>query len=290
VTAALVVVAAVALLRADVRGRVLACWAVALVAVAVAVVVAGVAVPDRVGADGTRVWPGLPLLTAQAAWVTAAATAASGLRTSLRGRSFGWRQPLVVLAGVAAVAVPVLGLAWWAVEAPVGAPGDELGVTVDDQLPAYMVDAADGPDAASTLVLRGSTAGGFRYEVAHGHTLRLGEDAVLTGTPEGPVDPDVVTSLVTAPSPEAVRTIEPLVGHVYAPGPVDGDLSSVLDATAGLQPAASGGLDGRAWQVQRTGAAAVSVRGPAGRPLLLAAQGLLLVVALVLAAPSRRRR
>ena len=286
VTLALVVVAAVALLRAGTRGRVLACWGVALVALVVAVALAGVAVQDRVGTEGTRIWLGVPLLVAQASWVAAVAIAADGVRTSLAGRSFGWRQPLVVAAGALAVAVPLLALGWWAVTAP----GDEIGATASDDLPAYMADAATGSGATSTLVVRGSGTDGFAYEVADGHTLRLGEDAVLPSVPAGPVDADVVTTLVTAPSPGTVREIEPLVRYVFAPGPVDGDLAAVLDATAGLQPTAAGGLDGRAWEVQRTGAAAATAEGPPARPLLLAAQAVLLLVALVLAAPSRRRR
>ncbi len=287
VTGGLVVVAALALLRKATRGRVLACWGVALVGLASAVALAGTTVPDRVGVDDVRVWVGLPLLVAQAAWIAATALASSGVRTSLADRAFGWRQPLGLLAGAVAVAVPIAALGWWAVSSP----GDELGVTSGDELPAYMVEAAAGSPDAATLVVRGSRDDGFHYEIAAGHTLRLGEDAVLPPADLAPVGSEDVTDLLTAPSPEALQTLEPLVRYVFAPAPVDGDLAAVLDATAGLAPTASGGLEGRAWQIQEGGTGeAPTVSDTSHRSWLLAAQGVLLVVALVLAAPARRRR
>ena len=282
VAAGLAVVAALALLRAESRGRVLTCWSVALLGSGAVVLLAGVAVPDRVGVDGTRVWLGLPLLLAQAAWVAAVAFAASGVRASLSGRSFGWRQPLGLVAGLVAAALPVAGLAWWAVSAP----GDELGVTASDELPAYMVDAADRDPSALTLVLRGDRDD-LTYELAPGHTLTLGEDAVLSPVAETADRTEAVTTLVTAPGDLAGSDLA--AQYVYAPAPVDGDLTAVLDATAGLRPSASGGLDGRAWQVD-AGNPPGSESGDDSRPWLLAAQGALLLVALVLAGPGRRRR
>ena len=51
-------------------------------------------------------WLGFPLVLAQAAAITAAALAGTGIRRRLSGSSFGWRQPLGVLVVVAGRAGP----------------------------------------------------------------------------------------------------------------------------------------------------------------------------------------
>jgi len=288
ITAGLAIVAALALLRTATRARVVGCWAVALLGLATVDLLAGVTVPDRIGADGQRIWLGLPLLVVQGAFVTAAVLAGSGLRASLTDRAFGWRQPVGFLAAVVAVLTPVAALGWWVSTGP----GEVLGSAGSDALPAYMVDAADRDPAAGTLVLRGSTEDGFTYEVGPGHTLRLGEDAVLPPVAESAALTDSVTALVTAPTAGAVDELRRRgVAFVFAPDPVDGDLVAGLDGGSGLVPGASGGIDGRAWQVAGTATEVLPDPGPAWlRPALLVAQGLLLVVAVVLAAPSRRSR
>jgi hypothetical protein len=118
VALAVPLLAVAALLGPASRRRVLAAWAVAVLALAWLWLLA---------ADG-RQWLGLPLLVAHGAWITAAAAAAAGLRT---GGRLAWRGAALVAAagaGALALVLPAGALAWWALagpdpEPPLATPG-----------------------------------------------------------------------------------------------------------------------------------------------------------------------
>ena len=216
----------------------------------------------------------------------------TGLRASLAGRSFGWRQPLASCCSASSPSQhPVLALGWWVWQAP----GTTCWDAATDALPAYMADAADrDPDRRHAGRARGRATAGYSYEVAVGHTLRARRGGRAPsrrrrGAAHRAVDRPADRPVAGRPSTELGRDG---VAYVFAPAPVDGDLAAGLDAAAGLTPSATG-------RPRRPGLAARGARRPTAsaggrtgwrRPALLVAQALLLLVALVLAAPSRRRR
>ncbi|HEX4978366.1 MAG TPA: glycosyltransferase family 2 protein [Nocardioides sp.] len=279
-----------ALARPDTRGRVLAAWAVLVVGLLTAAGLSGVTVAPATSAVRQPVWLGVPLLLAGAAAVCAAAVAGSGIRGRLAGRSFGWRQPTGAAIVVIALVTPLLGLGWWAVTGSDGPLARRAPTTI----PAYMTDAATADSSAGVLVVRGDRSRGFTHLLVRGPGLRLGQESVLPTVAQQEPLTDLVGDLVTAPEPSDAQALADLgVRHVYAPPPVDGQLSGNLDALSGLTTASATLPDARAWQVQASAVAAP--RQPDGlsatlHPWLLGAQALLLLGAAVAAAPTREVR
>lgn len=288
--AGLVVAAVGALARPDTRRRVLGAWAVLVVALVTASLLSGVATAPATSAVLQPVWLGFPLLLAGAAAVCAVSVAGTGVRGRLAGRSFGWRQPAGAAVVALALLTPILGLGWWAATGSEGA----LERRPATSIPAYMSEAAADPDAG-VLVLRGDRATGFTHVLVHGPGLRLGEDSVLPTVAEQQPLTEVVANLVTAPEPPDVQALADLgVGHVYAPPPVDGQLSGNLDALSGLTTASAPRPQARAWQV-RVEAGPDATPAPDDlsatlHPWLLGLQGLVLLVAAAAAVPTREVR
>jgi GT2 family glycosyltransferase len=275
-----------ALARPDTRRQVLRCWVVLVAALVATAALSGVTISPAASGVPQPVWLGLPLLLAQAAGIAAAATAGAGVRAQLTGKAFGWRQPVGAAVVVVALLAPVAGVFWW-VAAGSGGPLDRGPATA---VPTYMSDAAlDQPDRG-VLVIRGDRAGGFDHLLLRGAGLRTGDESVLPSAEEQEPLTELVSALVTAPDPGDVERLASFgVGFVYAPAPVDGRLSGNLDTLSGVTPgSATGGA--RAWQLQvPVSTGSLNETGDDLRPWLLGAQGLALVVALVLAAPTRRR-
>ncbi|MGZ5416512.1 MAG: glycosyltransferase [Nocardioides sp.] len=274
-----------ALARPDRRRLVLRSWLVLVVALVVTAVLSGVAVAPAASGLPQPIWLGLPLLVAQAAAISAAATAGAGVRSRLTGNSFGWRQPVGAALVVVALLTPVAGVAWW-----VGAGSDEpLDRGWASSVPTYMSDAATADPTRGVLVLRGDRARGFDHLLVRGTGLRTGDESVLPTTEEQQPLTDLVSDLVTAPDPEDVDRLASFgVGFIYAPAPVDGRLAGNLDTLSGVTPGSATSRGARAWQVQVTATEQSPVAEPSSlRPWLLGLQGLAIVVAAVLAAPTR---
>jgi hypothetical protein len=281
-----VVLAAVAaLLRPDTRSRVLRAWVVIALCLGTVALLSGVSVSPATSEVSQPVWLGLPLLVAQAAAVTAAAIAGTGVRVLLTGVSFGWRQPVGAALVVLALLAPVAGLAWWAVTGS-GGPLDRGPAAM---VPPYMSEAALADPDRGVLVVRGDRARGFDHLLLRGRGLSIGDESVLPRAEDQQRLTDLVGRLVTAPVAEDVDRLADFgIGFVYAPAPVDGLLAGNLDTLSGTSQASA--LRGaRAWQVQvPTSHAALDTEGAAARPWLLGLQALALVVAAVQAAPTRR--
>jgi hypothetical protein len=276
VALALPLLAAVALVRDVSRPRVLVAWAVALLALVWLWLLA---------AQGGE-WLGLPLLVAHGAWVTAASAAAAGLRAGERST---WRGPAfvgAVVAAAAALAVPVGGLAWWALAGP-DPPSPLLHRADPSSVPVYLDDAADRDPAQGTIVLTGDTTSGYDAVVRRGAPLTLGEEALLP-VPEPVIA--TVSDLLTAPDPTTLdRLAGDGVAYLYAPPPVDPVLAGTLDAVPGLATTSAADTGGRAWRVDPPAELALPDPGAGSwlRPLLLVLQGLTFVAVVVLAAPTR---
>ena len=281
-----VVLAAVgALVRPDTRRQVLKSWVVLVVALVAAAVLSGIAVSPTSSEVPQPVWLGLPLLLAQAAGIAAAATAGAGVRAQLTGKAFGWRQPAGAALVVVALLAPVAGVLWWAT----AGSSDPLDRGPANAVPTYMSDAAQDDPTRGVLVVRGDRARGFDHLLVRGPGLRTGDESVLPRAEEQEELTALVSALVTAPDPGDVEKLATFgIGFVYAPAPVDGRLSGNLDTLSGVTTgSATGGA--RAWQLQVPGSEESLDTAPDDlRPWLLGLQGLALLVAAVLAAPTRK--
>jgi GT2 family glycosyltransferase len=284
-TAGLTVVAVTALLRSDTRGRVAASWLVVAAGFAAAAVMGRHAVSAPLGAGQAYPWLGLPLIVAGAGAIAAAGIAADGLRSYVGSGSFGWRQPLALLAVVAGLTVPVLGVGWWVGAGPAG----ELHRAVAVPLPAYMVDAMSS-EGARVLVLNTGT-GTVHYRVLAGDGVRLGDDSVL---PAGgsPRLASVVEDVLSQARPEDVPTLARMgIRYVVLPSPQAAAAVVRLDGLAGLSRTSTEQTVLSGWQLSAAAdpPSAVMAGGDQRTGLVVSLVVLWVLVAL-LAAPGIRRR
>ena len=284
-----VVLAAVAALaRPDTRRSVLKAWVVLVAAQGLTAVLAPGTFSIASSPTAQPLFLGFPLVVAQAAAITAAALAGTGIRRRMAGASFGWRQPVGVLVVVLAALAPVVSALWW-----VSTGSDrplERGPATD--IPTYMTDAAAADPDHGILVVRGNRALGFSYVLTRTPGVRLGDDSVMPSTTEQAPLTRIVEDLATAPEPEDVAALSRLgVAYVYVPRPADIGLVGNLDSVSGVTTGSASRPGDRAWQLEAapTGADRPSGADPL-RPWLLALQGLAIVVVAVLAAPTRKGR
>ncbi len=277
----LLAAAVLALVPAATRIPVLVCWIVVLAAALVAAALAFVSFERD--AVTTEAGLGFLVLVIQAGFVVAAVVGAQGaLRRSPAG---WWRRGVVAIIGVAAI-VPLVGLGWFVIHGP----GD-LEDTADTGIPEYMRQSAELGPSHGILVVEGDVETGLTWSVERGDGLTLGEDEVVgLMSADDELGRDVQT-LVSAPEQETAAT---LPGHgieyVVLPAPADGNVASVLDATAGLEQASAEDRATRAWRVAATvDEEAVTRQTGWWRTVLVALQGLGIVVVAVLCVPTAGR-
>ncbi|MEZ5091574.1 glycosyltransferase family 2 protein [Nocardioides sp.] len=278
--AALLVLALLALLPTASRVAALACWVVALCAAAAAVVVS--LVPLGLEAAGAWAGVGVFAVVIAAAWVTAAVVglpSLAGLLPGVAGRG------VAVVLGVAAAALPVLGLGWYAVGGH-----DDYATKPDDGIPAYMAQSSLLGPAHGVLILQGSVEDGLTYTVRRGDGATLGEDEILALTPEDRQFTENLQALLASPTTTLTnRLSEQGIEYIVLRSPADGRIAASLDATPGLSQASAEDRSTRAWQVERSLDDA-QLRGPGSalRTALLWLQAAAVLVALVLSGPTRR--
>lgn len=262
----LLVPAALALAAALFPGRrrtaVVATLLVAVLGLGLAVAGAGRRV--EVGEPGTDapVWVGWPLLVWAGGLVLAAALAADGrVWTSrpvprTRGAATVARTSLVAALVAVAVAVPLAaGAAWvWhGVDGPLSTADAVLadpGGTGDSGVPAYLGQAAAGPEHTSTVVLTGSAHDGITVRMLRDDGTRLGDESVPPGTTGRDLMLQAVRGLLSEPTSPAVDRLTGFgVGAVYAPAPVDPAVAAVVDAAPGVRRAGTLDPDARAWEL-----------------------------------------
>ena len=280
----LLALALLALLPRPSRVPVLIAWLLAAVTAVLALVLSWVTLDLAGGSVPASV--SVLVLALQGCLVTAAVLGALGaieVRRSGGGLGGAWRAGLAA-AAVAAAAVPLVGLGWFA--------GGEHELDGEDPVgvPAYMVQSAETAPERGILVLTGSVEDGVAHVVRRGDGVTVGEDEVLALSPDDPALDALVRSLVSDTAAGAADRLAELgVEYVVLPAPADGDVAAVLDATSGLAQASAEDRDTRAWRVAREPATdALEGDGSWLRPVLLVAQLGLLVLALVQCAPTRR--
>jgi hypothetical protein len=142
------------------------------------------------------------------------------------------------------------------------------------------------------LVIGGSVDEGVTYRIRRDDGTTVGEDEILTLADEDDGLTSDVRDLVSAPTPAVVADLGARgVEYVVLSSPADGRISSLLDATAGLEQASAEDRTTRAWRVDRPlDPASLDGPSPWWRTALLVVQGLAIVLVLVLAAPTVRQR
>ncbi len=273
-----------ALLPRATRIPVLVCWIVALVAAGLAAVLGNQVVTLEVAT--TPLGIGFLVVVLQGALVTAATLGGQGLAAATV-RHVGGRRALVTLVSVVAAVVPLGGLVWFAI-----GDHDRLADTEATDIPAYMVQSSMTGAEHGILVVRGSVEDGLSYTVRRGDGVTLGEDEILTRTPEDTGFTDLVQVLLSRPAPEVVDQLAGRgIEYVVMPSPADGDVAAQLDSTGGLVQASAEDRETRAWQVGRA-LDEQALDGPRSwlHIGLLVLQGLAIVLVAVLCAPSTERR
>jgi GT2 family glycosyltransferase len=255
----IVLAALAALLRGERQFAIRAAWAVALLALVLAVLT------NRNG------WAGPATLVYGLALIAATVLGADGARERVASESFGWRQPVAVVIAFAAAVGPVLAAAGWMFT---GADGP-LGRRDPVQVPAFVAEESTTRDQPRTLVLGSSSAGQVSYSLVRGSGGRLG-DAELTAAAGSTTHLDkIVSNLVAGSGADQAGQLGGFaVRYVLVRDGAPRQMSRVLDSTPGLSRLSQ--LDGSAlWRVDRQVARLMVVPpGDGAEPLPVASQGI----------------
>lgn len=260
------VVAIVGLGHRPTRRAVLAAWAAALLALAIAVVLSKLVVPVPPAGTEVRPWVGSYLLLAFAALIIAGGMGLDGASADIKERSFSWLQPASVLAGIAVCLVSLGGAVWW-VWAGAHGPIERARLNA---IPTYVINAMQS-DTRPRLLAIDLSEGSARYAVLADDYIRLG-DADRGFTYGGSVSAreqvdDLVVRLVAG---TADRDINPQltnlgIGYLWVTG-ANQDVKARIDDTPGLG-AASGNDRGIVWKVDPAVARTTLVEGSLSSPV-----------------------
>ncbi len=283
--AVLGVLAVAALAPRRTRVPVVICWIVALAAAVVSGVLSHVSLD--LPSVTTRPSLGLFVVILQGTSIVAAVLGADAYLRRLDEHHPWWQRGLAVALAVAAAAVPLGGLGWW-----LTTPGNALTRDDESTVPVYMQQSSLLGEEHGVLVVNGSVEDGITYRIRRDDGTTVGEDEVLTLAHEDTALTDDVRTLVSSPTPEVVAALgDRGVEYVVLTSPADGQISSLLDATAGLDQASAEDRSTRAWRVDRPlDPSALESTRSWWRSGLLVLQGLAILAAMVLAAPTVRQR
>ena len=274
-----------ALIPRSTRVPVVICWLVALAAALVSGVLSHLTLD--LPSVTTRPSLGLFVVILQGTSVVAVVLGADAYLRRLDEHHPWWQRGLATCLAVVAALVPLGGLGWW-----LTTPDNALARDADQAVPVYMQQSSLLGEEHGVLVLGGSVEDGITYRIRRDDGTTLGEDEVLTLADEDTELTAEVRALVSSPTPGVVAALGSRgVEYVVLTSPADGQVSALLDATAGLDQASAEDRSTRAWHVDRPlDASAVDGPGSWWRTVLLVVQGLAILAALVLAAPTVRQR
>jgi hypothetical protein len=279
--------ALVALIPRRTRVPVLICWLVALAAAVVSGLLSHVTLD--LPSVTTRPSLGLFVVILQGTSVVAVVLGADAYLRRLADHHPWWQRVVATGLALVAAAVPLGGLVWW-LSADSG--DDVLARDAEQSVPVYMKQSSLLGQEHGVLVIGGSVDEGVTYRIRRDDGTTVGEDEILTLADEDAGLTSDVRDLVSAPTPSVVADLGARgVEYVVLSSPADGRISSLLDATAGLEQASAEDRTTRAWRVDRPLDPA-SLEGPSPwwRTALLVVQGVAIVVVLVLALPTVRQR
>ncbi|MGW4277210.1 glycosyltransferase family 2 protein, partial [Streptomyces seoulensis] len=242
----IVLAALAALLRSERRFAILAAWAVALVALVLAVL------------SNRSAWAGPATLVYGLALLAAALLGADGARARVAEQSFGWRQPVAALIAFASAAGPLLVAAGWMI----GGADGPLERRDPVQVPAFVAEESSTRDQARTLVLDSDSAAHVGYALVRGSGVRMGDAELAAAAGANAALDKVVANLVAGSGADQAGQLGGFaVRYVLVHKGAPREISRVLDATPGLTRLSQ--QDGSAlWRVDREVSRAALV--PAG--------------------------
>ncbi len=277
------VLSVVALIPSRTRVPVLACWLVALAAALVSGILSHVTL--HLPAVTTRPSLGLFVVILQGTAVVAVVLGADAFVRRLTDHHPWWQRGFAVVLALVAAVVPIGGMMWW-----LSGPDTALALETEQNVPVYMQQSSLLGPEHGVLVLSGSVEDGITYRIRREDGTTLGEDEILTLADEDTDLTEDVKTLVATPTPAVVAALGGRgVEYVVLTAPADGRISALLDATAGLDQASAEDRATRAWRVARP-LEAQEIAGNGWRTGLIVLQALAILAALVLAAPTMRRR
>ncbi|MEU1514477.1 glycosyltransferase [Streptomyces sp. NPDC005811] len=215
-----VLAALAALLRGERQFGIWTAWAVALVALVLAVL------------SNSSTWAGPATLVYGLALLAAAVLGADGARTRVAEQSFGWRQPVAALIAFASAAGPLLIAAGWMI----GGADGPLERRDPVQVPAFVAEEAGNRDQSRTLVLDSDSTAHVDYMLVRGSGARLGDAELAAADGENPQLDKVVANLVAGSGADQADQLGKFaVGYVLVHKGAPRDVTRVLDATPGLK-------------------------------------------------------
>ena len=279
------VLAVAALLPRRTRVPVVICWLVALAAAVVSGVLSHVTLD--LPAVTTRPSLGLFVVILQGTAIVAVVLGADAYLRRLDEHHPAWQRALALGLAVAAAVVPIGGLGWW-----LATPDNALARDADQQVPVYMEQSSLLGQEHGVLVLGGSVEDGITYRIRRDDGTTLGEDEILTLADEDTGLTSEVRALVSSPTPGVVASLGARgIEYVVLSTPADG--SDLLAPRRHRRPRAGQrrGLH-HPCLARRPAARRLRLDGPSSwwRTGLLVVQGLAILLALVLAAPTVRAR
>ncbi|MFH0244091.1 glycosyltransferase [Streptomyces sp. HK10] len=231
--AGVVLAALAALLRSERRTAILAAWATAL---------SGLLFAALTGGSG---WAGPATLVYGLGLLAAAVLGAEGARGRVAAQSFGWRQPVAALIGLAAAVAPLAAAAAWMV----GGADGPLSRRSPVQVPAFVAEESGTRDRPRTLVLDGdagtgagdaggstsSAAARVSYTLVRGSGARLGDGDTARGAGGDRRLDEIVGNLVAGSGADQAEQLGGYaVRYVLVRDGAPPEMSAVLDATPGL--------------------------------------------------------
>ncbi|MCA1984050.1 glycosyltransferase family 2 protein [Nocardioides nematodiphilus] len=277
------VLAVLALIPARTRIPVLLCW-IAMLATAIVAMVLGLLTLHL--AHGTT--PAGLLFALVCLKGGAIIAAVLGAQGALADGLHAWRRGVAGAVAVVATIAPLTGLAWF-----VGHANESLSSTWHDGVPLYMVENAQRAPEHGVLVIRGSTSAGLRYYVMRGDGTTIGDDEIMTLTPEDTAFTALVQQFVSQPTDDVVQHLADAgVQYVVLPPRVDAGVAAAIDASGAVTQASAANRATRAWQLDAEPHGDMSGHRSWLRIALLLVQagGIVLVVVLCLPTLERRRR
>jgi hypothetical protein len=237
----LVLAALGGLVRQSFRGLAKACWAVALIGLAAAWVLARTTLEGEAG--GRPVWPGIPLQLAGLALVLAALVAGHGVRRRLSAYSFGWRQLLAGVVALLAAALPVVAGISWVVR---GAddPLERGGTRV---LPAFAAAEVEGTPGLRALALTPRADGRLGYDLVRGDGPSLAVEGLRATSSQRAQLDKVVADLASPRGSDAAEALATRAVRYVALRDGSAALQEALDAQPGLVRRTAGEVD--VWRV-----------------------------------------
>jgi hypothetical protein len=221
-----------ALLSQHRRRFVLACWAVAGTGLAAGLALSLTTVSTPTAQTAVAAWPGFPVAVVAGGLLLACAVGVERAEDRLRGRSFGWRQPVALAVVALVVVTPVLLAGWWVVR---GA-GNPLARADAVALPPFVAADGDEPARPRTITMQRASDGSITYALVREEGPGLGD--AETGPPYESFDDldQAIADLVSGRGGEEAKVLaDHAVRYLLVPQPVDEDLVVTIDAIPGLR-------------------------------------------------------